>query len=100
MSFHGPRCKCCGANEGLQDHHINFRSKIAGSTNKERRDSQQNLITLCFKCHTRLHNKDLFICMRPGKIWFISRAILYSLQNWKIYQEQSEEIMRSLVQKN
>lgn len=44
----GWRCQQCGSRTNLQVHHIQLRSQ-AGE------DAEQNLITLCSKCHGRLH---------------------------------------------
>jgi 5-methylcytosine-specific restriction endonuclease McrA len=44
----GWRCQICGTMERLEVHHRKFRSK-AGD------DSEENLITLCFECHARIH---------------------------------------------
>jgi 5-methylcytosine-specific restriction endonuclease McrA len=46
----GWRCQSCGAISNLEVHHQQFRSR-AGA------DSEQNLITLCTKCHTAIHDK-------------------------------------------
>ena len=43
----GWRCQYCGARSNLEVHHQEFRSQ--GSD-----DSEQNLITLCVKCHAQL----------------------------------------------
>ena len=42
------RCQSCGKMSNLEVHHGNFRSH-AGA------DSEENLITLCTACHTRVH---------------------------------------------
>jgi len=38
------RCQCCGALEGLEVHHLKPRSQLG-------HDIEENLITLCGKCH-------------------------------------------------
>ena len=43
------RCQVCGSMQNLQVHHIEFCSQGGG-------DSEQNLITLCAGCHTRMHD--------------------------------------------
>ena len=44
----GWRCQSCGAMSNLEVHHREFRSH-AGA------DSEENLITLCTACHSRMH---------------------------------------------
>ena len=44
----GWRCQNCGSMQNLQVHHLTFRSQ-SGS------DVEQNLITLCAKCHVAMH---------------------------------------------
>jgi 5-methylcytosine-specific restriction endonuclease McrA len=46
----GWRCQVCGSMQNLQVHHLKFRSQ-SGS------DEEQNLITLCEECHTRIHRR-------------------------------------------
>jgi 5-methylcytosine-specific restriction endonuclease McrA len=42
------RCQACGAMSNLEVHHREFRSHSG-------EDSEQNLITLCSKCHAAVH---------------------------------------------
>jgi 5-methylcytosine-specific restriction endonuclease McrA len=42
------RCRNCGSAENLQVHHMNLRSRLGD-------DCIENLITLCARCHERLH---------------------------------------------
>jgi len=44
----GWRCQLCGGTSNLEVHHKEFRSRSG-------EDSEQNLITLCTKCHTHIH---------------------------------------------
>jgi len=44
----GWKCQDCGSSRQLQVHHLRFRSALGG-------DSLENLITLCVRCHTRIH---------------------------------------------
>jgi 5-methylcytosine-specific restriction endonuclease McrA len=44
----GWRCQVCGSRQNLQVHHKRFRSQ-QGS------DDDLNLITLCARCHEKLH---------------------------------------------
>ena len=46
----GWRCQSCGAMSNLEVHHREFRSH-SGT------DSEENLITLCAACHSRLHRR-------------------------------------------
>jgi 5-methylcytosine-specific restriction endonuclease McrA len=47
----GWRCQCCGARSNLEVHHKTFRSHGGD-------DSEQNLLTLCARCHSLLHGSD------------------------------------------
>ena len=44
----GWRCQSCGSASQLQVHHLRFRSALGD-------DSIENLITLCFSCHEKIH---------------------------------------------
>jgi len=44
----GWRCQSCGTMSNLEIHHREFRSHSGD-------DSEQNLISLCTKCHARIH---------------------------------------------
>lgn len=44
------RCQSCGSRLGLEVHHITPRSKLG-------EDVEENLITLCWECHRRIHSK-------------------------------------------
>ena len=46
----GWRCQSCGAMSNLEVHHQQFRSDGGD-------DSDENLITLCNKCHADLHRR-------------------------------------------
>ena len=46
----GWRCQSCGAMSNLEVHHREFRSHSGA-------DSEENLITLCTACHTRVHRR-------------------------------------------
>lgn len=43
------RCQACGSMQNLQVHHMEFRSQGG-------EDSEANLITLCARCHTEMHD--------------------------------------------
>lgn len=45
----GWRCQGCGRSEKLQIHHIEPRSHV-------RKDAEQNLVTLCARCHRKIHH--------------------------------------------
>jgi len=47
----GWKCQACGTMSNLEVHHKEFRSHSG-------HDSEQNLITLCAACHTRLHQSQ------------------------------------------
>jgi len=44
----GWRCQSCGTKSNLEVHHKEFRSQGGD-------DSEPNLITLCFACHSLVH---------------------------------------------
>ena len=44
----GWRCQKCGRGSELQVHHLRFRSALGD-------DDIENLITLCFSCHEKIH---------------------------------------------
>lgn len=44
----GWRCQSCGIMSNLEIHHRKFRSHSGA-------DCEENLITLCFNCHQRMH---------------------------------------------
>jgi 5-methylcytosine-specific restriction endonuclease McrA len=46
----GWQCQNCGSTQQLQVHHLDLRSQSGA-------DEEQNLITLCAECHTRMHRK-------------------------------------------
>jgi 5-methylcytosine-specific restriction endonuclease McrA len=48
----GWRCQFCGSMLHLQVHHLKFRSRSGG-------DEEQNLITLCARCHEKVHASHL-----------------------------------------
>jgi 5-methylcytosine-specific restriction endonuclease McrA len=43
------RCQSCGAMSNLEVHHREFRSHSGA-------DAEENLITLCIKCHAAMHS--------------------------------------------
>ena len=79
-------CQCCGKKHTrLEVHHIIYRSK--GGTNDER-----NLITLCEKCHSDVHDGKLVIDKKPRKL-NLKHATQMSIirsQLLKIYPEAIE----------
>jgi 5-methylcytosine-specific restriction endonuclease McrA len=46
------RCQLCGTMANLEVHHKEFRSHSG-------HDAEQNLVTLCTKCHACLHGRAL-----------------------------------------
>jgi 5-methylcytosine-specific restriction endonuclease McrA len=46
----GWRCQSCGSRSNLEVHHKEFRGQGGN-------DSEQNLITLCFVCHSLIHRR-------------------------------------------
>ena len=47
----GWRCQLCGRGEDLQVHHIEARSRMGP-------DKEENLMTLCARCHRRVHRME------------------------------------------
>jgi 5-methylcytosine-specific restriction endonuclease McrA len=45
----GRMCQCCGTRSNLEVHHKEFRSQGGD-------DSEENLITLCARCHSLVHS--------------------------------------------
>lgn len=52
LSRDGWRCQICGKLQELEIHHIQKRSDLGS-------DASNNLITLCFACHRRQHDRSL-----------------------------------------
>jgi ATP-dependent DNA helicase RecQ len=46
----GWRCQSCGTMSNLEVHHKEFRNHSGA-------DAEENLITLCAPCHTRVHGR-------------------------------------------
>jgi 5-methylcytosine-specific restriction endonuclease McrA len=55
------RCQVCGSMTNLEVHHKQFRSHSG-------EDQEDNLITLCFNCHSSLHRAG------PSRVMFILAA--------------------------
>jgi len=47
----GWQCQFCGRRTNLEVHHQTFRSNCGS-------DSEENLITLCYSCHSAIHRKS------------------------------------------
>lgn len=56
-------CRSCNDNTGIAPHHITFRS--AGGTH-----SPDNLVTLCFNCHRKVHDGFLLVGQVNGSFFF------------------------------
>jgi len=55
------RCQACGAMSNLEVHHEQFRSQSGD-------DSELNLITLCRRCHARVHRtRELDSCLQQAR---------------------------------
>jgi 5-methylcytosine-specific restriction endonuclease McrA len=50
----GWRCQTCGSSTDLQVHHVNLRSRLGD-------DAEENLVTLCAKCHNEVHQKSVTV---------------------------------------
>jgi 5-methylcytosine-specific restriction endonuclease McrA len=56
----GWRCQACGSMSNLEVHHKEFRSQSGN-------DSEENLITLCTRCHSSIHDGcESPFCRRCG----------------------------------
>jgi len=53
--YSNPLCEICGCNHGLNIHHILQRSKYPELTL-----DIENLMTLCIKCHKKIHSNDKY----------------------------------------
>ena len=47
----GWRCQFCGSMKSLEVHHQQFRSRSG-------EDAEENLITLCARCHSSVHDQQ------------------------------------------
>ncbi len=54
----GWRCQFCGAMTNLEVHHLQFRSHSG-------EDTEENLITICQDCHSRVHEGQWLYFARP-----------------------------------
>lgn len=57
----GWKCKYCGCRDGLHPHHIVFKSQ-------GRKDTLDNLITVCYSCHIKIHDKKLWVNKENGSV--------------------------------
>lgn len=59
------RCRRCGDQEfrNLTQHHIKERSQ-------QGEDIEENLVVLCLKCHTKIHDGILAVKLVNGKAFF------------------------------
>lgn len=49
----GQRCRCCNSREFLEVHH-----RCYDYLGREEENNMEDLITLCNRCHSKLHDKD------------------------------------------
>ncbi len=84
----GYSCQYCGSTKNLQVHHIDN----AGSTITEIPDNNlDNLITLCTKCHMRLHYQSIdkyqnIIDLRHEGITLAEIGRIYGVSRQRIYR--------------
>ena len=79
-------CQCCGKkNTRLEVHHIIYRSQ--GGT-----DDENNLITLCEDCHSKVHDGKLIIDKKPKKmnLKYATHMSIIRSHLLKIYPESIE----------
>ena len=79
-------CQCCGKkNKRLEVHHIIYRSK--GGT-----DDENNIITLCEDCHSKVHDGKLIITKKPKKMTlkYATHMSIIRSQLLKVYPEAIE----------
>lgn len=92
--FDGHKCALCGKTEGLQVHHIHYRTFMNENV-------EQDLITLCKDCHNDVHEEKEWIIngivvgslimdaiQKDGNIrGFLKRCGINSNYGYKIYRE-------------
>lgn len=73
----GDKCRVpgCRSRNGLHAHHIVFRSHSDGD------DIIQNLITMCWRCHGSLHDRQLFIEAVDGEEIDANKPVKFVLVN-------------------
>ena len=79
-------CQCCGKkNIRLEVHHIIYRSN--GGT-----DDENNLITLCENCHSKVHDGDIILNKKPKKMTLkhATHMSIIRSQLFKIYSDAIE----------
>lgn len=67
------KCRKCGAEEGLTLHHVVYRSQLGGH-------DPENLVTLCWSCHRRVHDKEI-VPRRINGVW-----IFVDKKSWRYQQ--------------
>jgi hypothetical protein len=74
----GYRCRMCGITNGIYHlHHIAYRSEGGPHTHN-------NLITLCFRCHDRVHTDKGFYQPLLKELISIDRPVTgYQLMRWR-----------------
>lgn len=79
-------CQCCGAKKTrLEVHHIIYRSN--GGT-----DDLDNLITLCEKCHKKVHAGEITINKKPKKLPNFKDATIMSILRSMLLKRYPEAI--------
>jgi len=79
-------CQCCGKkNTRLEVHHIIYRSN-SGT------DDENNLITLCKDCHSKVHDGDIILNKKPKKMNLKDATHMNIIRNQllKMYSEAIE----------
>ena len=80
------KCQCCGKKDTrLEVHHIIYRSN--GGT-----DDENNLITLCEECHSKIHSGELVLNKKPRKLQLrhATHMSIIRSQLLKVYPEAIE----------
>lgn len=80
------RCRKCGTEhfEGITLHHVIFRSQLGGH-------GVDNLISLCWHCHRRVHDGELGVIRSNGRWYFIDYRRVRSVN---IYRARKLRILR------
>lgn len=82
-------CVACGNVDNLQQHHL-FPKSLGGS------DEDSNLITLCGKCHGRLHAKRLDVswkkCQREGIDKALAKGVKFGAKP-KLSEDDKQRIL-------
>lgn len=72
----GWKCRHCSFRNGIQPHHIIYQSHGG-------KDTTENIITLCWKCHSGHHDNFLTITVLDDKLGANGKVKFIRKGNWK-----------------